>query len=53
MVKFWCEGSYDDKEDKKESIEVEAIAIDVSGSSGDWYVSRAGLVLIWVKYKTE
>ena len=53
MLQFWCEYGYDNKENKQELINIEAMSIVVSDRSGDRGVARVSFVRIWVKYKIE
>ena len=46
MLQFWCAGGSDSEKDKEELIEVEAMTINVSDSSGDEEFWRVALMTI-------
>ena len=46
MIQFLCGDGSDSDKDKEEMIEVEAIQINVSDSSGDEYFPRLYLIII-------
>ena len=52
-IQFWFADGSESEEDKEELIKVEAISINVSGSSGNEDDSRTALVIIYAKDWTE
>ena len=52
MLQFWCADGYEDKEERKDMVKVEAISIYVYESSGDGDVVRVAFINIWVKDNT-
>ena len=53
MLQLWYADGSESEEDKEELIKVEAISINVSGSSGNEDDSRTALVIIYAKDWTE